>query len=161
MGASEDDLREAIEDVFESETEDAILNWNGVSVAISYKYDLSVMIDDLMNALITMRSASVGELVVEWSSNTFQATWQIAWNEQECVCAATWNSVSGGVERLLSETGAVHISRDDFLAEWKAPLERVVSVLRRAGYSPRGLPRLGALEQLLTQLAKPGRLYRR
>ena len=160
VDASEDDLREAIEDVFEFETEDAILNWNGVSVVVSYKYDISVMVDDLVDMLLAVQSTSVGSLVVTWPSNTFQATWHITWDERGLACTATWNSVSGGVEDVLSKTGDINLSRGAFLAEWKAPLERVVSALRRAGYSARELPRLEQIEQILAHLVQPGRLYR-
>ncbi len=158
--ATEDDLREAIEDVFVIDTEDAIMNWNGVSIALSYKYDISVIVDDLIDMLLAVKSSGFGEHQVNWPSNTFHATWRIAWDERELRCAATWYSISGGVEDLLERTGGIRLTREEFLAEWKVLLERVVAGLKEVGYCPKSVAGLDQLEQLIIQLARPGRLYR-
>lgn len=157
--ATETDLREAIEDIFELETEDAILNWNGVSIALSYKYDFSVIIDDLVEMLETIQSSSNGNHMVSWSSNTFLATWNLTWDKHLITCTATWNSISGNIEDVLTKTGNISLPVEEFLAEWKKPLERVIAGLKQAGYKPKSLVHLEKMEQLLTRLKHTGRLY--
>ncbi len=159
LKATEDDLREAIEDIFVMDTEDAILNWNGVPIALSYKYDISVIVDDLIEMLSVITSSSVGEHSVSWPSNTFRASWRLTWGEGLLTCAATWHSVSGGVEELLAQTGSISMPTADFLAEWRAPLERVIGGLRKAGYRPEFLAAFDQAQQIARRLERPGRLY--
>ena len=44
-------LSDAVESAFLSDSENAILVWNYVNVPLSYKYDISYMIDDILNLL--------------------------------------------------------------------------------------------------------------
>lgn len=47
-------LSEAIETVFPLNTEYAILSWNYISIPLSYKYDISYMIDDIPNFIMCL-----------------------------------------------------------------------------------------------------------
>ena len=52
--AYDNKLSEAIESVFPMNTEELILFWNHVGIPLSYKYDISYMIDDILMILKNM-----------------------------------------------------------------------------------------------------------
>src|SRR5437016_710667 len=95
-----EDLAAAIQAVFRLDSEDAILFWNWVPVRISYKYDLSVMIDDLLTLLNDLLSVPGGRRSVYWGSNTFQAEWHLVWADGRVAITAQWESVAGNYEEL-------------------------------------------------------------
>ena len=47
----DESLSDAIESVFPLNTENAILVWNYISIPLSYKYDISYMIEDILQLL--------------------------------------------------------------------------------------------------------------
>lgn len=156
---TETTLEHAIETAFVSDTEDAFLNWQGVSIPLSYKYDISIMIEDLMFLIGEIKSADVGNLKITWPSNTFQAVWQVSWADGRILCQSEWHSVSGNIEGVLRATESIEMDIQDFLSEWKAPLQRVIEGLHEAGYNGMTLAGLKELEQLHSDLEGCGRLY--
>ena len=38
-------LRDCIEDLFPMRTEEALICWNGIRIPLSYKYDISLMVE--------------------------------------------------------------------------------------------------------------------
>lgn len=93
--AADDSLCAALETVFPLYTEDAIINWNHVYVPVSYKYDLSVMVDDVLQIIEALQSSPQGRLVNHWPSNTFAASWEIDWKDGMLKIHSEWTSVVG------------------------------------------------------------------
>src|SRR5258705_95085 len=81
LGKDVSDLSEAIEEIFPMETEDAIIVWNQSLIPISYKYDLSVMIDDVLPMLARLLDRTSGSDQVNFGSDTFQTDWSLNWTE--------------------------------------------------------------------------------
>lgn len=96
-------LSELIEEMFPMDTEDAILSWNGVPAALSYKYDISVMIEDILEMLFCISKGSSGSMVISWPSNTFRADWELSWSENHLSGHSVWHEMTGGVEAILNE----------------------------------------------------------
>jgi hypothetical protein len=71
------DLRGAIEEIFPLHTERALLVWNHIYIPICYKYDLSILIDDIIPLLTFLLEHEEGEYRVNWGSNTFHSDWII------------------------------------------------------------------------------------
>jgi len=46
-------------------TEDAILIWNAIYIPLNYKYDISYMIDDILNLLKKIRENLYGEIKID------------------------------------------------------------------------------------------------
>lgn len=159
-GREFEDLADAIQGLFVMETEDAILFWNWVPIRISYKYDLSVMIDDLLPLLSAMIGTEAGRKEVEWGSNTFRATWAVEWGAGQVRIVGQWDSVAGAYEALLNSRATVEIDRDVFLHEWKMPLRRIVEALGAVNPSITDHESLAALHRIEAAIAKPGSLYR-
>lgn len=107
--------------------------WNHVYVPLSYKYDISVMLEDILLMLDTLLSESIGSFNVLWPSNTFAAEWQMSWTQDALVVASVWVSVVGGTKELLNDLGNLEISKSAFLAEWKMLLRTLIKNLELTG----------------------------
>ncbi|AUX36279.1 uncharacterized protein SOCE836_084860 [Sorangium cellulosum] len=153
-------MSDAIQTVFPMETERAILVWNHVYLPLSYKYDISLMVDDIVKICEDMLLMNHGTRLVHWPSNTFAAVWDIAWEPMVVSVEAQWSRVIGSTESILACRPRISISREDFLAEWKAPLDVVLVALETAGYTPKQIAELHRLKTVVAQLPQYGHLYR-
>ncbi|MDZ8055685.1 MAG: hypothetical protein RMX68_026880 [Aulosira sp. ZfuVER01] len=123
------DFAELIEAIFPMQTEDVFLIWNWVPVRLNYKYDLSVMIEDLIPLLAKLIDSDSGSHRVYWGSNTFRAEWIIDWANGQLNIASQWDSIAGNYEELLNSRSKLEISQDLFLREWKALLRKIVELI--------------------------------
>jgi hypothetical protein len=156
----DESLSDAIQTVFPLDSEWAFLVWNGVYVPLSYKYDLSLMVDDIVWMLEEMLLRTTGNRVINWPSNTFSATWEMTWNEGVVKVSARWDCVLGGVEALLRGRPTISVRKSEFIAEWKTPLMIVEQTLRLAGYATDQVPSLMRLSAIIAKLPEKGVLYR-
>jgi len=152
-------LSDAVQSVFPMGTERAILVWNNMYVPLGYKYDLSLMVDDVIGLLEVMMASSQSKRRVSWASNTFASVWDIEWGSGKVSVQTQWNRVVGGTESILMGKPSVSVPEEDFLAEWKRPLEIVRDALRGAGYIHQQIPQMRRLEQVVVQLPRYGCLY--
>jgi len=130
--ATVETLARAIEDAFHLDSEDAYFIWNGVPVRVSYKYDLSVMIDDAVPMLTTLISTSVGRYEVNWGSDTFRSEWTLSWAGDALEIASVWVRTAGNYDTILNERANVDTTVESFINEWTSLLRRVADSLRRA-----------------------------
>jgi len=152
-------LDECLEDVVSLETEDAYLNLNGNRFAISYKYDLSVFFDDLLEMVFLLKSKKAGQLQQFWPSNTFNVDWQLSWSEHNLDVSAIFDSV-GSIETGAKINRQVFcISKNDFVAEWGEILRVVDDKVNRGDTQKLDCDQLGRLRTLIQTLEFRGRLY--
>jgi len=76
--AGDASLSDAIQTVFPLEAEYALIVWNWVYIPITYKYDLSLMTEDIIGLIELMMSERSGNQTIQWPSSTFAATWSVA-----------------------------------------------------------------------------------
>lgn len=143
------DLAAAVGAIYPMDTEDAILNWNRVAVRVGYRYDVSVLIDDLLPLLTAVAGTPTGEQRVEWGSDTFMARWDVAWNGDDLRVTAQWSSISGDYHELLNERPTVSLHRAGFLAEWSGLLATVLNGIERSGVRLERADQLDHLRRLL------------
>ena len=148
----------AIEASFPLNTEFAVMLWNYVPVLLSYKYDFSIIIDDILLMLEAIRSEESGELSIHWPSNTFACIWQLNWADGHIAISSEWRDVIGDTESLLNQRDNVNISIESFLAEWKKVLDNIIKALRACGYG-RDLRGFDMLEEEFENISKYGVLY--
>lgn len=141
-------LSDAIESVFLLNTENAIMSWNYISIPLSYKYDISYMMEDLLNLLHCLQSMDTGEMVIHWLPDTFRCNWSILWECGELKIQSHWECTVGHLEKLLNDNSQVLISIKDFVNEWKGILYTVIEGLESCGYSD---SRIRGMRQLLEQ----------
>lgn len=153
------DLSDAIQTVFPLNTEDALLAWNCVYLRLGYKYDIAVMIEDLMTIIEGLLHDEVGSLQIHWTSNTFPAVWNVNWTGGIVTIHSIWHSSLGGLETLLKARPQVELPIIDFISEWKLPFVIVEQGLKAAGYTTVQIPQIKRLEELLKQMPRFGSLY--
>lgn len=153
------DLAAAIQAIFRPATEDAFLLWNGVPIRINYKYDLSVLIDDLLPLLDTLLSSTTGSRLVYWGSDTFRAEWVLNWAGDNVQIATQWHSVAGNYQELLNSRSRLDVSHRVFLQEWRAPLRKVMDQVDKADLNFADRDSLELLHRVVETLPTSRSLY--
>src|SRR5262249_55440264 len=102
-GGRENTIRDAIETIFPMDTEYVLLIWNHLYIPLTYKYDVSVIYDDMMDMLRDLLSVSSGSRTIEWGSNTFRSSWSLSWSDSRLTIRSQWYSVIGSIEPLLNQ----------------------------------------------------------
>ncbi|WP_028580708.1 hypothetical protein [Desulfogranum japonicum] len=155
-----DNLEDAIESLFYIDTEDAVMNWNGVRLPLSYKYDISVICEDIIGMLESIVDNEKGELFIEWPSNTFRTDWSLKWEGDSLDCKSSWFDVSGNIENILNCSGVITLDKTDFVSEWAGLLKKIMECLFKAGYTADLINSLERMSKILKKIPKNGRLYR-
>ncbi len=152
-------LSTAIETIFPMMTEEAIMVWKTIHIPLSYKYDISWMIDDILNILENLRNTTNGELCINWASDTFANLWNIKWDIDDVVISSKWGSILGHTEQLLELKGPIKVSKRSFENEWKKVLYNIIDGLRQSRYSEDNLPGMDRLVSEYNSINKFGILY--
>lgn len=152
-------LAEALSLIFPDRTEEAYLIWNWIPVRINYKYDLSVMIDDVPDLLGKLLRETVGSHRVYWGSNSFLAEWKLAWSGGSLSVEADWKSVAGDYADLLNSRSRLEIGHQEFVWEWKALLNRVIKSVEASGIEIVNQSQLRIIREIEAKIPQFGRLY--
>jgi hypothetical protein len=156
----DESLCEAIQSVYPILTEHALLNWNGVFIPMSYKNDLSIMVDDILYLMYEFQSTNHGQVSLSWPSNTFSSDWEISWNGDDLkIISREWHDTLGNIIQLLNlpDYQELNVSLSDFVNEWHGILNRLFDDLARSGYTEDNLPDLSRLRA--TEQLRVGALY--
>ncbi|MFJ9643137.1 hypothetical protein ACWEPM_03820 [Streptomyces sp. NPDC004244] len=121
------DLADAVGQMYSSESEDAVLVWNRVPIRLTYRYDIAVLLDDLVPLLEEVRRPGFSAAEVFWGSDTFCAEWELAREGGDLRIRARWHSTLGNHESLLTERGDVAVAAEEFVREWAKVLWRIVT----------------------------------
>jgi hypothetical protein len=146
-------LGEALEACFPDRMDGARLLWNGVSVPLSYKYELGLIVHDVVQLVRWLRTAAQGACAICWPSNTFRTNWQLALAGGRVQLTASWESVSaqdGPLEEALNAAPVVDADQAALMTQWAALLRLAHQRLIDTGYKPEELEDCGPL---LTELA--------
>jgi len=125
-GVTVEDLRAAIEEITPFETEEMIMVWNCIPMRLEYKYDVSVIISEILVMLDALTSGPSGSHRASFGSDTFNADWDLSWADGTVHIHPTWKSLCARMEAYLQTQGPVSTKLQAFLAEWKLPL-RVIA----------------------------------
>jgi len=155
-----DDFSTVLQGVFAESTEYAVLIWNRVPVLLSYKYDVSVIFEDILDLLEDVIGSDSGAFDFEWPSDTFRASWSLRWSGPDLSIDSKWYSVTGGIEEALNARMSLSVSKAGFLSEWKRLLEVVLDSAEQAGADLTGVDATGRARSLAAGLPGPGLLYR-
>ncbi|MBC2256441.1 hypothetical protein HCB46_13390 [Listeria ivanovii] len=153
------DLSTAIETIFPMLTEDAILVWNHIYVPLSYKYDISCMMEDIIKMINSIRLSLSGELEIRWPSNTFESTWHIKWEAGVITVTAFWETVVGDTVDLLNAKNKLTMETGKFMNEWKLLMSNVLEALLFSGYNANELCGMNKLIDEYNAIKGLGVLY--
>ncbi|MFE5124979.1 hypothetical protein [Streptomyces sp. NPDC056669] len=124
-----DDMADATGQMYPMETEDAILFWNRVPVRLEYRYDIPVLLDDLIPLLEEVQNPAFSQTQVHWGSDTFSTEWNIVRDGDFLRIDSRWDSAHGSYEFLLNDRSQLTVGIDSFVAEWLKVLRRITSDL--------------------------------
>jgi hypothetical protein len=151
-------INEILQDIFPLCTESCILYWNHVCVPIGYKYDISVIFDDIVCMVEEILNNETGDLCIHWPSSTFRTDWMLLWDASTIAIESTWEGVMGGrlVENMLNSVGKLKIGKLEFLREWKMLIIKIVEILSECGTS---VPGIKETSELIERIDGKGILY--
>lgn len=153
-------LSEAIETTFLLNTENAILMWNYISIPLSYKYDISYMMEDILEILNNLQNKEKGEIIIHWLPDTFRSDWIIRWEKEKLEIYTQWESTVGNLEKLLNEKPNISLLKNHFIREWKSILGIVIKGLRNCGYDTKKIINMNQLIEQYRAIKEFGILYK-
>lgn len=153
-------LSEAIESIFPLYTENVIMTWNYINISLSYKYDISYMIDDILKLICTLQKESDGKMIIHWLPDTFRCDWIIEWSNQKIKIYSQWECTIGHLENILNEKNSICLSIRDFVCEWKAVLGVIIRGLSKCGCTESKINDMRKLIEQYENIKEFGLLYR-
>ncbi len=157
--ADELSLDDAIESIFPLYSENAIMVWNNLFIPLSYKYDLSLMIIDVMNMLNSLILRNEGYLTIHWPSNTFRSNWNLNWSQDKLRINSEWESVVGNIEDKLNSVASLELDKYMFVREWKGLLNMILKSLNESGYTESKISEIAKLQEIVKKIDGSGLLY--
>lgn len=137
-------LSEAIYTIFPLDTEDAILSWGDEDISLSYRYDISAIIEDIIQMVFTLKNNNEGKWYVDWSSNTFAVNWTLEWRDNSLEIDAIWREEFNATDYLKSHS-TLRLEKEEFLGEWKKITDILLYNIKDCGYTHRDLTDMGLL----------------
>jgi len=154
-----EDLSDAIQEIYPMYTEDSYIQWNHIPISLDYKYDISIIIIDILEMIKTLLASEQGSYEVTFGSNTFCADWKLKWDGGEIQIESDWAGVSGNIEKILNERSKLNINKKQFLAEWKMLLQRLITDLDNPEVSFEDSHEWELLKELESSITDSGVLY--
>lgn len=157
---SDETLADATESIFLLNTENAILMWNYICIPLSYKYDISYMLDDIMILLNELKNKKSGVITINWLPDTFRCNWTIRWHDKTLDIQAQWENTVGNLENLLNRCPNITLPKNDFIHEWKSVLGTVIKNLKDCGYNANNIKGMKQLIEIHRDIKGKGVLYK-
>lgn len=151
-------IAEFLEEIVPLQTESCIMAWNGSYIPLSYKYDISIIFDDIVFIVKEILRSEAGVINIDWPSNTFFARWNISWHDEMVEITAKWINIAGDIEHILNKKNKIKMNKIDFLAEWRGLIVKVHEMLCASGRHFFDLKCL-ELEFIIKSIGKNGVLY--
>lgn len=143
----DENINEAIQSIFPMENEYCFIVWSHIFIPVSYKYDISFMINDIIHILNFIKKGD-GSLEIHWPSNTFCSIWKIECASQTIKIESTWDCVLGRLEGLLNENSTLEVEKSVFVERLVALVLFIKSKLEKAGYNSNNLVDFYELENI-------------
>ncbi len=144
----------ATETIFPMDTEDAFMIWNNISIPITYKYDVSIMLNDMIDIIKFMKDENKNKMSNHWASNTFVSEWFLTKNSGQVHIESNWGDTHGNLGSQLNENSELTLDANHFVAELKSMICFVKKCLEKAGYSSKNLKDFYLLEEIVCDVKK-------
>lgn len=69
-----------MQSIYLLDAEDAVMIWKGEEISLGYKYDVSIILEDILHMLDTLTGAESGQQRIAWPSNSFRCDWTMKWH---------------------------------------------------------------------------------
>jgi hypothetical protein len=122
-------LADAIELGFPMEADNAVVVWNDLSIPLNYKYDLSVILDDVLDIL---NHCLEDKKIKTWfASNTFTAQWTVDTHDEIVEVQSDWRAVISKNTNQLNQVPSISVPKMYFLKQWSGLLETALAGVQR------------------------------
>jgi hypothetical protein len=159
-GITSEEISSAICSIFPATTEDAILVWNWIPIRLNYNADLSVIIEDILTMIEELLASEQSSARVYFGSSTFQGEWLCRRTSEVLEISARWEVVAGSYEEILNKRAILKLSFQDFIAEWKSVLFKILLSLRKSKIRLSSVEQVERIEKIYSSIPLLGRLYR-
>lgn len=130
-------IEEIIETIFLVE-DDVTMCWNGFSISVSLKYDISNMWNDIEMMMDSLRRG-VDEFSIHWPSSSFMARWNFKVKNELILITAFWTEIGVRDDVLIAlrdtENQIITIPFDEYVDAWEDLQIFVVNCIEKAGYN--------------------------
>ena len=130
----DDSIGDALQDIFPMDTDDCIIEFNLYKIHLQWKYDISIIFDDIIILLDHILSNNYTELIIHWPSDTFRTDWVIKKDNSNIYIHSQWGNIIGGNVKYLNENNKLKVNEVKFLHEWNKILKKVICALNSSGY---------------------------
>jgi len=138
-----EDLADCLESVFywdasDSYSADILMVFNDIAVRLGWKYDVPIIIEELVDDLMTpLLAQPEGTSRVTWPSSSFRGQWDLEWRRGCLAVQADWWDVACGparepLEPLLNKNSTLRVDLPSFLTEWRHLLWAMIPVAEQA-----------------------------
>ncbi|WNG19259.1 hypothetical protein [Cystobacter fuscus] len=121
------------------------LDWDGIEMSLSYKYDLSLMADDIVQMLLAIQNSPSGTFQVDWPSTGLPYHWALKWDPSVVEIHAVARPEHGAED--LTGRESVQTTKSTFVAGWQEILRMIVSCIEASGYKDAQIAGLASLKQ--------------
>ncbi len=134
---ADENLAEMIQTIFPLDTDDAVLNWGGVSFALNYKYDVSLMIQDLLELSVAISLNQKGKQGISFVTTGFPYHWDVEWGNAHIRIRAFANDPSSTNAKSID---VIETSIDYFLDLWRPMFQLIHAAAVQSGYDVNRFP---------------------
>ncbi|MBL8809961.1 MAG: hypothetical protein JNM43_07285 [Planctomycetaceae bacterium] len=127
-----------IQTIFPLDTADAVLKWGDDSFALNYKYDISLMIDDLLELILAITSIERGKRSIAFATSGFPYQWDVEWYGASIQIRSEPLDKSRDLPKPLD---VIETSIDFFLDQWRPVFRLINAAAVKSGYNVIGFPR--------------------
>jgi len=124
---------ELIENIFPQSNDCFYIKWNNIDVSLSYKYDLSIIFDDIVYIVKFLESQG-DFLQMTFPSNTFDVIWNIKKDDNIIIITSQWNTVLSHNEEILNENPILRVDLNLFQKELSKLLNFVYEIIINRKY---------------------------
>lgn len=128
-----ENMADAVSLLYAPDTDHLILSWNLVPIALSYREDVYVLVDDVVMLLERLRDPATETARVHWGSSSFRAEWWLRREGRDLVVDARWDSTAGSYEALLNARAHLRVETATFTRAWLTLLRRLVEDITARG----------------------------
>jgi len=151
-----DSLGGALQEAFDCESEDLTLYWNEVAIPLEYKYDVAIIVDDLLEMLQQLLDEEAGEFEARFFSDTFNCIWHIRWSGGVVDIRPVWLELRHRISDAEELQRPIGLPTTEFLRQWKPVVQATVVALHESGVevdNAEEIKKLRQLERVADELA--------
>ncbi|SMP35267.1 hypothetical protein [Chryseobacterium profundimaris] len=119
---------ELIENIFPFSEDYLYVKWRGISIPVSYKYDLSMILEDFVY-IVKFLESSENLLSLAFPSNTFDVEWNMRKEYGKIIIQSKWNTVLSHNEKILNENSYLIVDIDTFKSQIFKMLEFIYKII--------------------------------